>query len=123
MIVSNSAGTNDDKDYKHSIEIEKSLGVEVLRHQVKKPSCGDEIIKVFKDRGVASSEIASVGDRLLTDVLMGNMNGFYTIWTRQIITEKGDNPVAAKVRNIEHFIYKCISKLGVSPPSHPNRDK
>lgn len=41
--------------------------------------------------------MAMVGDRVFTDVLFGNRNGMYTIWTREIISEKADNPVAAKV--------------------------
>jgi len=35
-----------------------------------------------------------VGDRILTDVLFGNRNGNLTIWTRQVITEEGDNKAA-----------------------------
>lgn len=38
-----------------------------------------------------------VGDRLFTDVLFGNLNGTLTVFTRQIISEKGDNPIAARV--------------------------
>ena len=38
--------------------------------------------------------IAMVGDRILTDVLFGNLNGNLTIWTSQIVTEKGDNKAA-----------------------------
>ena len=95
VIVSNSAGTPDDKDDHQAKAIESSLQVHVLRHQEKKPSGGQELLKHF--HGVDPTEIAFVGDRALTDVVFGNNEGMMTILTRDVVTEEGDNPMAVRV--------------------------
>ncbi|KAG7751108.1 hypothetical protein KL912_000241 [Ogataea haglerorum] len=78
LIVSNSAGTNDDVDGQAQ-RLEKNTGVPVLRHSTKKPGCWPEIVAWFGQRGVAPHEIAVVGDRLFTDILMANMMGSYGV--------------------------------------------
>ncbi|CAH2350411.1 phosphatidylglycerophosphatase Gep4p, mitochondrial [[Candida] railenensis] len=80
LIVSNSAGTNDDIDHKQAAKLEKDTGVTVLRHPTKKPGCHLEIIDYFKERGIANNEIVVIGDRLFTDMLMANMMGSWGIW-------------------------------------------
>ena len=45
-----------------------------------------------------------VGDRLLTDVVYGNLNGMYTILVDPI-TEKNDNFPAKMIRRIEHKFF------------------
>ncbi|KAL7331721.1 hypothetical protein PS15p_203873 [Mucor circinelloides] len=92
LIVSNSAGTKDDVDYKEAQKLEESLGVTVLRHDEKKPS-GGQFLKE-KLSPIPADQTAFVGDRILTDILFGNRNGNLTIWTRQVITEEGDNKAA-----------------------------
>lgn len=84
LIVSNTAGT--DGGHTKAEILEKNTGVQVLRHSTKKPGCGDEIMKFLraqKDADVTSpSQIAVIGDRLLTDVMMANMMGSYGIWVK-----------------------------------------
>lgn len=48
----------------------------------KKPFCGDQIIAWFRDRGVVRhpAQIAVVGDRLGTDVLMAADMGAWSVW-------------------------------------------
>jgi phosphatidylglycerophosphatase GEP4 len=42
------------------------------------------------DSGVTkSSEVAIVGDRLLTDVMMANMMGSYGVWIQDGVAESG----------------------------------
>jgi predicted HAD superfamily phosphohydrolase YqeG len=42
------------------------------------------------DSGVTKpSQVAIVGDRLLTDVMMANMMGSYGVWTRDGVMESG----------------------------------
>ncbi|ORX74877.1 hypothetical protein DL89DRAFT_203302, partial [Linderina pennispora] len=77
---------------KQSRAVEAALGVRVLRHAVKKPGCGPEVIEAFGN--VCPGKIAVVGDRLMTDVALANFNGMMGIWTRDIITTKGDNAAA-----------------------------
>lgn len=81
LIVSNSAGTHDDADYAQAIKLETDTGVTVLRHPTKKPGCHEEIMAYFSEQGITKpSEIAVVGDRLFTDMLMANMMGAWGIW-------------------------------------------
>ena len=72
LIVSNSAGSNDDIDNVQAKFIEDTIGVHVLRHSTKKPGCHDEIVDYFRCHNIIKdpSEIAVVGDRLFTDIMM-----------------------------------------------------
>lgn len=42
-ILSNSSGSNDDKDYKSAKKIEDSLNLSVIKHKKKKPGCLDDV--------------------------------------------------------------------------------
>ncbi|KAF9104418.1 hypothetical protein BGX27_010108 [Mortierella sp. AM989] len=117
VIVSNSAGTNDDKDHQQAKAIEKALQVPVLRHEQKKPSGGDELLKHFS--GIKSARIAFVGDRALTDVVFGNNYGMLTILTRDIISEEGDNPMAIRIRKMEHRVLAFLDRMNVRQDMHP----
>jgi phosphatidylglycerophosphatase GEP4 len=45
------------------------------------------------DSGVTSpNQVAIVGDRLLTDVVMANMMGSYGIWVKDGVKESGKAP-------------------------------
>ncbi|KAJ3417357.1 hypothetical protein HDV05_004822 [Chytridiales sp. JEL 0842] len=96
LIVSNSAGTPDDVDYKHAKIVEEALDVPVLRHAEKKPAGGGELKAYFK-KYCQPHEVAVVGDRLLTDIVYGNRVGAFTIFTKDIVTEKNDNWWAVRV--------------------------
>ncbi|OAD73056.1 hypothetical protein PHYBLDRAFT_181745 [Phycomyces blakesleeanus NRRL 1555(-)] len=131
-IVSNSAGTNDDKDYTDNLiftslsnfafrlcakKLEQSLGVPVLRHSEKKPLGGRELQKHFGQ--TSPRQTVFVGDRIFTDVLFGNINGNLTIWTSKIVTEQGDNKAAALLRRMEYRLIKFLQMMGVQAPEHP----
>ncbi|KAH8549369.1 mitochondrial PGP phosphatase-domain-containing protein [Umbelopsis sp. PMI_123] len=114
IIVSNSAGTEDDTNH-HQISVERTLGVPVLRHAIKKPGGGAALLERFQ--GVAKpKEMVMVGDRLFTDVLFGNLNGTVTVLTRKIISEKGDNAIAARIRRFEHRLLDALLRRKVEPP-------
>ena len=72
--------------------LESNTGVKVLQHSTKKPGCKEEVLLYFKqhpDSGVTSpSQIAVVGDRLFTDVMMANLMGGYGFWIRDGIIER-----------------------------------
>ncbi|KAK5122111.1 hypothetical protein LTR85_004357 [Meristemomyces frigidus] len=91
LIVSNSSGTGSDPGYVEADLLERNTGVKVLRHTTKKPGCNDEIMNYFRtapDSGVTSpSQVAVVGDRLLTDVMMANMMGSYSVWIKDGMVE------------------------------------
>ncbi|XXH00140.1 hypothetical protein Hte_006482 [Hypoxylon texense] len=87
LIVSNTAGaTTYDRDGRLAKELKIATGVSVLAHQVKKPGCGDEIMAYFKSHpevGVTHpSQVAVVGDRLMTDMMLANMMGSWGLWVK-----------------------------------------
>jgi len=87
LIVSNTAGaTSYDVNGKLASEVEKATGVTVLAHRVKKPGCGHEIMSYFREHpetGVTSpAQIAIVGDRLATDMMLANMMGSWGFWVK-----------------------------------------
>ncbi|EMG45701.1 hypothetical protein G210_4092 [Candida maltosa Xu316] len=80
LIVSNSAGTDDDVNHAQAETLEGNTGVTVLRHSIKKPGCLDEIKNYFQDFNIKPHEIVVIGDRLFTDMLMANMMGSWGCW-------------------------------------------
>jgi len=87
LIVSNTAGAlSYDRQAKLAAQLEASTGVAVLAHRTKKPGCGAEIMDYFRshpETGVQHpSEVAVVGDRLATDIMMANMMGSWGFWVR-----------------------------------------
>ncbi|CUS07323.1 unnamed protein product [Tuber aestivum] len=82
LIVSNSAGTDDDVNYVEAEVLEKNTGVKVLRHSTKKPGCYPDIMGHLagKTDVKRADQVAVVGDRLFTDVLMANMMGSWAVW-------------------------------------------
>lgn len=85
--MSNTAGaTTYDRDGRLAKELEVTTNVDVLAHRVKKPGCGDEIMAHFRahpEAGVTHpSQIAIIGDRLMTDMMLANMMGSWGIWVK-----------------------------------------
>lgn len=104
-ILSNSAGTKDDPDYKHALEIEQDMGLSVIRHDEKKPGGMQEVLQHFADVK-DPSELCMVGDRLLTDVVFGNLYGMLTVHCLPLCSgseNARDNKVAAVVRTVENM--------------------
>lgn len=74
--------------------MEETTGVKILRHSSKKPGCGQQVLEYFQsfpEIGVSkASEIAVVGDRLFTDVMMANLMGAFSVWVKDgVFDEKG----------------------------------
>ncbi len=87
LVVSNTSGaTSWDKNLAQAAAVEESTGVHVLPHAVKKPGCGPEIMAYFRqhpETGVTdASQVAVVGDRLTTDMMLANMMGGWGFWIR-----------------------------------------
>jgi phosphatidylglycerophosphatase GEP4 len=97
LIVSNTAGTTTgDPDESQAKLLEQNTGVKVLRHGTKKPGCHEEIMHYLKSQPDSKvtkpSQVAIVGDRLLTDVMMANMMGSYAFWVKDGVAEDGSAP-------------------------------
>lgn len=124
-IFSNSAGTGDDPGYEDALRIEEALGIAVIRHNEKKPGGLAELLAHFKfgrddgdgERGAdgggnddsvraAAASVCMVGDRLLTDVVFGNLNGMLSVHTLPLCRgddNRDDNAVASVVRTAENW--------------------
>lgn len=102
LIVSNSAGTNDDKGHLGAESVEKNTGIEVLRHSTKKPGCYNEILAHFYQKKVIQrpSEVAIIGDRLFTDIIMANTMGAYGVWL-----SSGVHKSSSLVCQLERFVF------------------
>jgi phosphatidylglycerophosphatase GEP4 len=92
---------------KDAASVEASTGVTVLTHSTKKPGCGPEIMEYFRkypETGVTRpDQVAVVGDRLTTDVMMANMMGSYAVWVKDgVVPEE------------EAGIVSCLFRLGCS---------
>ena len=108
-ILSNSAGTKDDEGYEDAIKIEHEMGINVIRHDEKKPGGLREVFEHFNgelgEKVENASELCMVGDRLLTDVVFGNLHGMLTVHCLPLCTgkdNKGDNMVASVIRGLEN---------------------
>ncbi|RMD41943.1 hypothetical protein DV735_g3174, partial [Chaetothyriales sp. CBS 134920] len=87
LIVSNTAGSTPSAAHEaEAVLLERELGLDVLRQhpQRRKPLCGPDVLAHFKKHGVTDNpaEIAVVGDRLATDVLLARDMGSWSIWCR-----------------------------------------
>lgn len=113
LIVSNSAGTNDDKEYAQALKLEKDTGVTVLRHPTKKPGCHEEIKQYFVDQGITNAnEIVVIGDRLFTDMLMANMMGAWGIWLSEGVE------LSPKIfPSFERKVYGVLTERKYTPPT------
>ncbi|MCK5107322.1 MAG: hypothetical protein KAQ83_01220 [Nanoarchaeota archaeon] len=121
ILVSNSAGTIDDKGYTRAEELEQTLGLRVLRHgkgdgRWKKPANLKRLWSMFQS--YSGDQMAMLGDRILTDVVWGNRLDMLTIHSA-LLTEEGDNPTAAKIRKKEFPQMVELYRKGVRAPYHP----
>lgn len=92
-----------------------------MRHATKKPGAIPEVLDHFKKECGAETtyqDLAIIGDRLLTDVMWGNFAGMFTVHT-QILTEVGDNRMAAIVRRVENRVCRVLNWRGYVPAASP----
>lgn len=87
LIVSNTAGaTSHDRNGELAAELERVTGITVLSHRTKKPGCQAEIMAYFKQHPEAGvthpAQIAIVGDRLMTDMMLANTMGSWGVWVK-----------------------------------------
>jgi phosphatidylglycerophosphatase GEP4 len=99
-VLSNSLGCRGEEGEERADLFEKRHGLSVIRHSLKKPSCLPDVLAHFSVPIENADKIAVVGDRLLTDVLMANRFGMYSILVDPITTEN-DNIAAAMMRWLE----------------------
>lgn len=125
LIVSNRAGSHSAFDNEvHDLEAQLAhLQIPVFRLPAgteKKPFCGKEVVAWFQERGVVESadEIAVVGDRLGTDVLMAGMMGSWSVWCKEGVFDVGEEgkPGRSILEKMEVWIERFLRNRGVEAP-------
>lgn len=118
LIVSNSMGSSDDPSYVQVKEFQQNyqedtksnVTLPILKHNHKKPGCNQQIIHHFESMhgigNVKSEEIAVIGDRLFTDVLMANQMGSLAVYLQQGIFLKNTNPWIMLEQGIYNWAFK-----------------
>lgn len=130
VIVSNSIGSSDDtatftgakdfqqsykKDFEGFLQENKAdaavafKDLNILLHNGKKPGCHTQIAAYFiKDKKLCDSvsEIAIIGDRLFTDVLMGNLMKAFPVYLQTGVRLNEKNPLIS----LEQMIYRKYIK-------------
>eukprot|EP00040_Diaphanoeca_grandis_P007488 m.41110 g.41110 ORF g.41110 m.41110 type:complete len:210 (-) comp18707_c1_seq1:49-678(-) len=119
VIFSNGAGSADDVGHAAAHELEKTIGVHVLKHNTKKPEGIEYVNEYFKS---PPSQLAMIGDRYLTDMVFGNQNGMVTIYTAPISTQQ-DNLAVKTVRTIEKYFVNSWVNKGLTAPANEIADK
>ncbi|KAJ0404523.1 hypothetical protein P43SY_001623 [Pythium insidiosum] len=115
LIFSNSAGSNDDSAFLKAAQIERELGVAVLRHNQKKPG-GIEHVKAFFEADPET--LVMIGDRYSTDVLFGNLYGLLTIRTDQF-TQEDESFVNRLMQKIEKAMIGRLERQSTERSPHP----
>ncbi|OJK04092.1 hypothetical protein ASPACDRAFT_1853004 [Aspergillus aculeatus ATCC 16872] len=117
LIVSNRAGSHPRYDDEvRSLEAQLAdLAIPVFRLPpggavAKKPFCGAEVLAWFRERGVMvrADEIAVVGDRLGTDVLMAREMGAWSVWCRDGIDAGGQREGANVLERMEMWVERYL---------------
>lgn len=81
-----------------------------MEHKIKKPFNYDVIFNNFKknDYLLKSHEIAIIGDRLMTDIILGNLNNCFSIYTQPLEKTHENNKIKT-ARSLE-TLYLTIFK-------------
>lgn len=102
-ILSNSVGSQDDAGFLMAQQTERTTGLPVIRHLVKKPGCLDEVVGHFQalsKEPVTAAQICVVGDRLMTDVVFANTHGMRSVLVAPLSYLR-DHPTALVLRILE----------------------
>lgn len=86
----------------------------------KKPFCGDEVVQWLREREVVDSpdQIAVVGDRLGTDVVMAGLMGSWSVWCKEGVFEPGEvgKPKRNILEKMEVWVEKYLRGKGYTAP-------
>ncbi|KAI1390809.1 HAD-superfamily phosphatase [Hypoxylon trugodes] len=119
LIVSNTAGaTTYDRDGTLAKELEKATDISVLAHRIKKPGCGDEIMAHFRSHpevGVTHpSQVAIIGDRLMTDMMLANAMGSWGLWIKDGVKPLHEKSIFSR---FEQRLGPFLMARGYQPPN------
>lgn len=130
LIVSNTSGSlSKDPDLKLAKALEENTKVKVFVHKQPKPGCHKELLdylmkpsKIYSSDGKTvlkeispvvqhPSEIAIVGDRLLTDVALANNMGAHAVYIKDGIV-----PNTSIFTRFERLFEEKMTEWGFKPP-------
>lgn len=101
-----------DPSGKLASEVESSTGVLVLSHSTKKPGCGPEIMEYFRkhpETGITRPEqVAVVGDRITTDVMMANLMGGYAMWVKDGVVPPEKSSIVSTNYSLQALATKSL---------------
>jgi phosphatidylglycerophosphatase GEP4 len=101
-----------DPSGKLASEVESSTGVLVLPHSTKKPGCGPEIMEYFRNHpetGITRPEqVAVVGDRITTDVVMANLMGGYAVWVKDGVVPPEKSSIVSTNYSLQALATKLL---------------
>ena len=80
--------------------------INIFIKAIKKPDGAHEILNHFRD--LKKQNIAVIGDRLLTDVVLANEADLFSILLTEPLTIQGDNIPAVILRFVEKGILKLL---------------
>ena len=106
-------GSKEDTGYKEALLLEQSLGIKVIRHLNKKPEVNEDVLEHFGTRD--TSQIAMIGDRILSDIVMGNTHGYFTIYCEPFDT-RPENFMVKMMRRIEGQMIPRVASI--EPEGH-----
>lgn len=86
----------------------------MLKHS-KKPADTHLLAEHFRCH---PSQIVFVGDRLTTDIVYANKMSALSIFVTKVVSLKGDNPWAIRIRKLEHVLVSIQQYFGITKP-HP----
>jgi phosphatidylglycerophosphatase GEP4 len=111
LIVSNTAGSEQDIGNRQARLLENNTGVKVFRHSIKKPGCHVEIVEYAKSLGIKDpGQIVVIGDRLMTDIVMANLMGASSIWVRDGVVEARGPLTAIEKMFYDRVGHKWVKK-------------
>lgn len=88
---------------------------------MKKPFSSPDVLRYLRERKVVedAGEVAVVGDRIGTDVLMAGLMGSWSVWTRDGVTEDEKGRQGMDYRGFlakgEAFMEAYLRRRGVKP--------
>lgn len=75
---------------------------------MKKPNGAEYILNRFGH--LENNQIALIGDRILTDVIMGNEAGFMSVLVSEPLSIEGDNIASILIRLFEQKVLEFLLK-------------
>lgn len=133
LIVSNTAGsrpesTRYEAEAQHIEKTLAPLGISVFRvprggTTHRKPFCDKEVLAWFQERGVVqrADEIAVVGDRLATDVILAARMGAWSVWCKDGVNGQTDSSHNDGRNNIDHRTFLAKMEIILEKYLRENR--